>query len=50
MGQASQAYLQSCPAAERDYLPRGAVEQWLGICNEQPYIKYNTGTQKAVSK
>ena len=29
-----QQYLQMCPAAERGFVPRAAVEQWLGICQE----------------
>ena len=31
-------YLQSYQAAERGNVSRGAVEQWLGICQEEPYI------------
>ena len=41
MEQAYQWYLRSCPAAERGFISRGAVEQWLGICNEEPFIKYS---------
>ena len=41
MEQAYQWYLQSCPAAERGGVSRDAVEQWHGICNEEPFIKYS---------
>ena len=36
--QVYQQYLQMCPAAERGFVSRASVEQWLGICQEDHNI------------